>query len=319
MGEIRCELSWSPSRAKTFESCRRQYYYQYYGSWRGWEVKADETARRLYRLKQMKSLDVFAGIVVHDLLAGWFAARRAGRTPELSALEEQARRRFDQAWRESRGEGWKRDPKRVARFVEHHYGAGVDPTRAGAVWAKVQRSLRAFFELPELEAVRASEPRSWLAVEALDTFDVEGTKVYAVPDFAFRHEERVWILDWKTGSPRPEDARQIKVYALYARARWKVEPRDLVLTLVYLPTEELRDVAVDEEELEHLRGDVAHGIELLAAAHFDPDREAVDLARFPPHGAPRACRYCVFREACDAAPREGGGSAVGAEEDPTAE
>jgi hypothetical protein len=47
MGEIRCELSWSPSRAKTFESCRRQYFYQYYGSWRGWEAKASEAARQL--------------------------------------------------------------------------------------------------------------------------------------------------------------------------------------------------------------------------------------------------------------------------------
>ncbi|MBL8898688.1 MAG: PD-(D/E)XK nuclease family protein [Planctomycetes bacterium] len=317
MGEIRCELSWSPSRAKTFESCRRQYFYQYYGSWRGWEAKASEAARQLYRLKQMKSLDVFAGIVVHDLIAAWFGARKSGRELAPEAVLAQAKQRFDQAWRESRGEGWKRDPKRVSRFVEHHYGESVAPARAGAIWAKVERSLRTFFTLEALEPVRRSEPKSWLAVEALDTFEIARTKVYAVPDFAFRCDDRVWILDWKTGKEREADQKQLQCYALYARARWKTPVQALRLTLVYLPSAELREVAVDERELAQVEGDIAHGIELLAERHFDPDREPADLAHFPPNGAPRACRYCVFREACDAAPRESA-SSLG-EEDPTAE
>ena len=30
------EFSWSLSRHGTFETCRRQYYWNYYGSWQGW-------------------------------------------------------------------------------------------------------------------------------------------------------------------------------------------------------------------------------------------------------------------------------------------
>lgn len=303
MGEIRCELSWSPSRAKTFESCRRQYYYQYYGSWRGWEAQADPLPRLLYRLKQMKSLDVFTGIVVHDLIAEWFAASRKGEIQDYAALEARARQRFDRAWRESLSGAWQRDPKRVARFVEHHYAEEVSPARAGVVWLKVQSALRAFFDMPELEPIRASKPATWLAVESLDTFQVADTKVYAVPDFAFRHDGVMWILDWKTGKPRAEDERQIKVYALYARDKWNARAADLRLSLVYLPQSSIKDVSADDAELIHMQGDIAHGIELLNDVHFDPDRTKVELKHFPPHGAPRECRYCVFKEACEAAPK----------------
>ena len=46
-----------------------------------------------------------------------------------------------------------------------------------------------------------------------------GTKIYAVPDFAFRDVEgRVRIYDWKSGQPRETDRSQLAVYLLYARA-----------------------------------------------------------------------------------------------------
>jgi len=227
MGEIRCELSWSPSRAKTFESCRRQYYYQYYGSWRGWERNAPAFKQALYRLKQMKSLEVFAGIVVHDTLEQWFQARRAGRDLDLEELSKRARAQFDRAWRESQGTGWLRAPKKVARFFEHHYGVDVDPAKASGVWSRVSTSLRAFLEMPELESVRTSDPATWLAVESLDTFEIAGTKVYAVPDFAYTDGAETWILDWKTGKARSEDERQVKVYGLYAHDRWGTDPERL--------------------------------------------------------------------------------------------
>ena len=39
------EFSWSQTRRSTFRDCPRMYYWQYYGSWKGWEDDAPEEAR----------------------------------------------------------------------------------------------------------------------------------------------------------------------------------------------------------------------------------------------------------------------------------
>ena len=46
------EFSWSRSRDGTFQDCRRRYWFQYYGSRRGWEITADPETREIYILKQ---------------------------------------------------------------------------------------------------------------------------------------------------------------------------------------------------------------------------------------------------------------------------
>ena len=66
MPELTNTFSWSRSRNNTFQECRRRYFYQYYGSWGGWEPDAPEETRRLYVLKQLSSRQQWAGRVVHD-------------------------------------------------------------------------------------------------------------------------------------------------------------------------------------------------------------------------------------------------------------
>ena len=36
MGDIRNAFSWSFTRHRTFQDCRRAYYLNYYGYWNGW-------------------------------------------------------------------------------------------------------------------------------------------------------------------------------------------------------------------------------------------------------------------------------------------
>ena len=49
------EFSWSVSRDSTFRKCHRMYYYQYYGSWGGWESDADDITRTVYILKHLQN------------------------------------------------------------------------------------------------------------------------------------------------------------------------------------------------------------------------------------------------------------------------
>ena len=61
------EWSWSHSRDLLFRECQRKYYYQYYGSHNGWLQEAAPEAARLYRLKQLQSLYLLFGDVVHQM------------------------------------------------------------------------------------------------------------------------------------------------------------------------------------------------------------------------------------------------------------
>jgi hypothetical protein len=51
--------------ARPFRSARA-YYWQYYGSWKGWEADAPVEAQLAYRLKKITNLHLFVGTVVHD-------------------------------------------------------------------------------------------------------------------------------------------------------------------------------------------------------------------------------------------------------------
>ena len=39
--EFKNDFSWSFSRDSAFNTCKRKYYYSYYGSWGGWNKDAD--------------------------------------------------------------------------------------------------------------------------------------------------------------------------------------------------------------------------------------------------------------------------------------
>ena len=51
MTELTNEFSWSKSRDEIFQTCPRQYYFNYYGYWGGWQKDAPERIRQIYLLK----------------------------------------------------------------------------------------------------------------------------------------------------------------------------------------------------------------------------------------------------------------------------
>ena len=52
MSTFKNEFSWSISRDRVFQTCPRQYYFNYYGYWDGWETGAPAKTRQIYILKQ---------------------------------------------------------------------------------------------------------------------------------------------------------------------------------------------------------------------------------------------------------------------------
>src|SRR4051794_9618888 len=77
--KITNDFSWSKSRHEKFSECLRAYYFQYYGSWGGWEQDAPKGVRNLYILKKLNNRYTWAGSVVHDAVKRALDAVRQGR------------------------------------------------------------------------------------------------------------------------------------------------------------------------------------------------------------------------------------------------
>lgn len=110
--------SWSLSRRACFRECPRRYYWQYYGSFNGWQPDAPEPARLAYRLKHLESLSLLAGEVLHDLFAETLRAVRGGRAPPpADALFAEARHRMNRAYAERNGSALVRAARRARGTV----------------------------------------------------------------------------------------------------------------------------------------------------------------------------------------------------------
>jgi len=142
--ELRNRLSWSHSRHETFRSCLRRYYYHYYGSWGGWSTGAPPERRRLYLLKNLKSRYLWAGGIVHEVVAAALTqVRAAGETaplPPVSGEEagEHTVARMRREFRLSRGSAYREDPRRVLGLIEHHYAESV----GDAAWQGLAETVR---------------------------------------------------------------------------------------------------------------------------------------------------------------------------------
>jgi DNA helicase-2/ATP-dependent DNA helicase PcrA len=135
---------------------------------------------------------------------------------------------------------------------------------------------------------QSGEPPDVIYTEQNFTFEVEGLRVSGRIDRIDRIQgERVTIVDYKTGTPRPrqdaDHSLQLSLYALAAREKWGFIPERLVFyNLKDNSTAETSRTSDDlAEEIERVRK-VAEGIN---EGNFDPT---------PGYH----CRRCNFRQLC---------------------
>ena len=166
---------------------------------------APPDVRRLYVLKQLTGRQGWAGRTVHSAVELVLRALHAGEELSEERLIEDTVGRMREEWRFSRrgrlsgaAEGGRR-PLR-ARVRRRGVGPGVagppGPRRAG-----VSATSTGCRSSPTSGARRAER---WILIEDVRAFEFEGTPIYAAPDFGYwTRDDRLALVDWKTGSPDP--------------------------------------------------------------------------------------------------------------------
>ena len=310
MAALKNEFTWSASRSRTYAYCPRQYWWNYYGSWGGWDRNAQPEAREAYMLKNLANRWTWPGTVVHDTIEGILKKRLDGggqgalgfaESADPDEIVEHATQGMRDQWVESRHADYRRRPKRAFGLVEHEYDEAIPQAEWQKANEKVRSGLRAFLASDLYERIQASDPGSWLPIETLDQFQFEGVGVWAVLDFAWKLPDgRIEIFDWKTGEVRPEaNMLQLGCYALYVGQKYGVEADQVTTHLVYLG-DGMQDMAfeVTEKDLIETRGEMRASIAAMRTRLRDKDENIAvrdDFAMTEDRGK---CRICAFRRLC---------------------
>jgi putative RecB family exonuclease len=218
-----------------------------------------------------QTIEAFLGTMAHEALQWLYLEREAARAHEATTLVE----RFRESWRQKLGPGVKvvREGTSAARYEED----GADMLRRHHAGA---------FRADRLET---------LAVEPKIHLDVEGNAYVGYIDRLARDGDgTLHVIDYKTGRPAAtlkEAGPQVRAYGLAVlEERGGVE---IALSFQYLRT----GASLEERFTRAQGGELVAGI----GARIRRALEAEARGEFPARPSP-LCRWCGFREICEASP-----------------
>lgn len=285
------EPTWSASRVDLFNQCLRAYYCRYYLSWGGWREDADPRSRRAWFLSKLDNRWSWTGKAVHELIARWFADREGMGDPDR-VLGEMVNR-LRQEFAASREGVYRSAPGKVVGLIEQELGESVSDEDWSSIVEDAKTCVRNFFESEKLRFVRDVPPGDVHCVETSDKFELlEGFECFVVVDFAYRAEDYLVVLDWKTGRrERKEVERQLLCYASYfAKNGWSSDR--IGAAAVYLLKEKVFRVDVNQRKLDEFANGVVKDIRAMRELH------GKDESEFPASPS-RLCGWCRYRELCN--------------------
>jgi hypothetical protein len=218
-----------------------------------------------------------------------------------------------------RREPWPKSDRNFRPLDRHLYQDGFTPEEKADIRARIRLCIENFEASDIRRFIESTDPHAWLGPRApgepIPNFDLDGVTVWAAPDFALRHEGRLYVIDWKTGRSDgyaySAAIRQLHWYALHAVHAWDTSPEAITLVPVFLaPAAQHEEHPVAADDLAELT-EAIHLRHRLLTERLAPEvpfplrEEEWELAQ-----RQGLCRACVFRGGCEGA-RRGATQAAG--------
>ncbi|MCF8128520.1 MAG: PD-(D/E)XK nuclease family protein [Deltaproteobacteria bacterium] len=281
------KLGWSVSRYSLFETCKRQYYYNYYAKY-----DPEYPLKKILALKKMTSIPLEVGNIVHDI--NKTLLERLQITPK--AIDKA--RFYDYALKTAQ------KYVQAKAFQEVYYGR-MKSINVETVFEKVRISL---------ENLLNSNRFTWLMDCALPQKDewlieppgygetrIGGMKAYCKVDFLFPADDRLFIMDWKTGKPDSKKHRsQMVGYTAWAAYHFEKNPAEISPIVAYLhPHYKENHITVNSSEMEafarQIRKETAHMQKFCQDVQKNIPK---DKKLFTPTKS-KLCHYCNFKALCN--------------------
>ena len=301
MSELRNEFSWSVSRDQVFQTCPRQYYYNYYGYWNGWEKDAPERTRQIYILRNLKNRYMWGGEKVHACIKRTLRNLQRGISVlDVDEIVSITLHQMREEFRSSREKRYIVYPKTCALF-EHEYEVELEDAEWKTIAENVERSLRTFYGSEVFAVLRELPRERWLEVEDFSFFFLDETKIWAVIDCSFRTERGATIIDWKTGrGPERDLSLQLACYAMYGAEKWKIRPESIKLIEYNLSSDQRTEFTVKAGEIEdaktYIRGSIADMQSLLVDVENNEPKAERRFEKVKDEGTRERCN---FRKVCE--------------------
>ncbi len=303
MGKLEMTYAWSNSRVKTLRECAQKYHLTYHVAWEGWLTSAPQDKRRAYILKNMTSLPMWIGSIVHDIIEEVITiGRETGDWSTLKQAQHNGVQALRKGWKQSKDKRWQGSPKQNINLSEHFYQEEVEKDRLDSFKQKVLASLKAFYDMPLFEVLQGLKKEDYLTLEDFQKFQLNtGENVTLKIDCGFRYKGKVYLLDWKTGMVSDSVIDQLVSYSMYAlKMKWADKTEDIVIIPVYLAAY----ANMGEQATPHLNVTMQHikrqasiirsESPLLKEAFKHKD----DPSYFKHTDNEKACEKCFFRDMC---------------------
>jgi hypothetical protein len=301
MSEIRNEFSWSKSRDEIFQTCPRQYYFNYYAFWGGWEKGAPERTRQIYILKNLKNRYMWAGGKVHECIKHTLRNLQRG-IPVLNVdqIISITINEMRDEFRSSRERRYHAYPKTCALF-EHEYEVDLSNDQWKAMANDVEQCLRNFYGSETFTMLKGLPRENWLGIEDFSSFYLAETKIWAVIDCSFRTEEGATIIDWKTGRGTEEDlSLQLSCYAMYGVEKWGVKPEEIKLFEYNLLSDQSAEFSVTAGQIDNTKAYIKGSITDMQSLLVDIEKNIPEEEQlFKKVEDDRITSRCNFRKVCD--------------------
>jgi len=306
MKKLKSELTWSFSRSRLFSECRRAYFYHYYASWGGWEANASQFCRKAYILKNVRNIDAWIGDIVHQSIK-WILESKVGDDTTLFKESKDipyeeaiktAKNMLTRTWEQSRSEQWKVNIKRNLNLFEHYYNQEPTRDQLKIKLEKVTKSIRNLYNSGLLDKISKLGVDNFLSIDELDSFDFEGTKTFAIPDFALRDGNQCLLYDWKTGKRNEKDIAQLSCYMLYAMNKWQMPENEIKIVPVYLAQDEFLPSAVEAIVSEEIKSYIRQSIKEMKSILVDIKANKAEISNCPKTNELWRCQKCKFQEIC---------------------
>lgn len=304
MAEFKNEFSWSNSRNSLFEECKRKYYYQYYGFWGGWsKVKADKVTRTLYVLKHLQNRWLWKGTAVHNEIAK--ILKQLVSTGNLTPIETSLARVTDlmrDEFRFSRdGSYWEKDGslRDITALFEHEYNVNIPGERWKKNYEEVMECIRNFYKSDVLERVKQLDRSAILSIDSLTPtlFSFNSERIYVNLDLAYRMEEEIEIVDWKTGAGESDEL-QFLVYTIYVSEVFE-NPLENISVIEYNLLSDQKTIHnFSSDKIEKAKNYINESVARMKGyLQNAPDNTAV-MTDFPRTEDKKKCDSCTFKKIC---------------------
>jgi hypothetical protein len=203
-------------------------------------------------------------------------------------------------WKNSKNQGWKTNAKSINLF-EHYYNQPMRDDQIQACKTKVLTCIRNFYNSPIKEKITKLKKDDWISLEDFQNFKMnDGSEVSLKIDLGFKHDGKVYLIDFKTGKQNNAVIEQLTVYGMYCLKKgFAKKLSDIVIVPIYLMSDNLIELGVTKQQILGQAEIINNESKILAKAHKHIDNEEY----FEMTDDVSKCKYCQFKEICPGSKR----------------